>query len=263
MIFEVLSFAVIGALAGILSGLLGIGGGIVTIPCLLLVFNYIDIPPSSFMHLAIGTSLAAMVFNTLSASYSHYKKEAVLINIVKPMALGVIIGALVGASIARVLPSKFLQIFFGCFEILLGVRFLLPEKAMKKHHSLPHFWGLSAISFGVSTFSTVLGIGGGLINVPILNYFHVPVKKAIGTSSALSFLISLFGACSFLLLGMHAPHVQESVGFLYIPAFIIISIISFFTAPYGVKLAHTLPTSILKKIFGGVLLLAGLSMIIN
>ncbi|QVL56950.1 MAG: sulfite exporter TauE/SafE family protein [Simkaniaceae bacterium] len=261
MTFEIISFGLIGILAGILSGLLGIGGGIVTIPLLLLIFNQLEIPSSAIMHLAIGTSLAAMVFNTLSASYSHYKKEAVLFDIVKPMSLGVIVGAIIGALIARIASSSFLQIFFGVFEALLGIRFLLPEPKIVKERKRPSFWGLSTISLGVTTLSTMLGLGGGIINVPILTHFNVPVKKAIGTSSALSFLISLFGALFFLLMGMHSTPVDDTVGYLYIPAFIIISIISFFAAPYGVKLAHRLPTKILKRVFGLVLLIAGAIMI--
>ena len=263
MLFEIVCFALIGLIAGTKSGLLGIGGGIITIPCLLLVFNHIDLPSQSYMHLAIGTSLAAMVFNTLSASYAHYKKQAVLFSIVKPMGIGLLLGTIVGASIARLLSSHFLQIFFGGFECLLGIHFLLPEKKIKKPHILPKFYGLSGIAFCISSFSTMLGIGGGLINVFILNYFHVPMKKAIGTTSVLSFLISFFGAVLFLIVGMHTSSAKESIGFIYIPAFITISIVSFFVAPYGAKLAHKLPTKILKKIFGGVLILAGLLMILS
>lgn len=261
MTFEIISFGLIGILAGLLSGLLGIGGGIVTIPLLLVVFTQIGIPSAEIMHLAIGTSLAAMVFNTFSASYSHYKKEAVLFHIVKPMGLGIIIGAIAGAVIARIASSSFLQIFFGIFEVLFGIRFLLPEAKIKKEKKLPSFWGLSVISISVTTLSTMLGLGGGIVNVPILTHFNIPVKKAIGTSSALSFLISLFGALFFLLVGMHSTPIEDSVGYLYIPAFLIISIISFFVAPFGAKLAHILPTKILKRIFGLALLVAGLVMI--
>lgn len=261
MTFEIISFGLIGILAGLLSGLLGIGGGIVTIPLLLVVFTHIGIPSVEIMHLAIGTSLAAMVFNTFSASYSHYKKEAVLFHIVKPMGLGIIIGAIAGAVIARIASSSFLQIFFGIFEVLFGIRFLLPEPKIKKEKKLPSFWGLSIISICVSTLSTMLGLGGGIVNVPILTHFNIPVKKAIGTSSALSFLISLFGALFFLLFGMQSAPVEDSVGYLYIPAFLIVSVVSFFAAPFGVKLAHILPTKILKRIFGLVLLIAGLIMI--
>lgn len=261
MIFQIFSFGIVGILAGILSGLLGIGGGIVTIPCLVFLFTYLGLPPQSIMHLAIGTSLAAMVFNTLSGSYTHHKKGAVLFSIVKPMSLGILVGAVVGALIASFLSSKFLQIFFGVFEILLGTRFFLPDSKASKEHSIPSFWPLSGISALVTAFSTILGIGGGMVNVPILTHFGVPVKKAIGTSSALSFLISFCGAISFLLLGMRGTHMPDSLGYLYIPAFLMISIVSFFAAPYGARLAHRLPTHIMKKVFAVVLIAAGLSII--
>lgn len=263
MIFQIISFGVIGILAGILSGLLGIGGGIVTIPCLVLIFSQLDIPQEAIMHLAIGTSLAAMVFNTFSGSYTHHKKQAVLFHIVKPMALGVVLGAILGATAANFLSSHFLQIFFGVFEIILGVRFLIPDSKTSIKHPLPSFWPLSAISFCVTAFSTLLGIGGGMINVPILSHFGVPVKKAIGTSSALSFMISFCGAVFFLLLGMHSTNAPDTLGFLYIPAFLIISVVSFFSAPYGARLAHRLPTKVLKKVFAVVLLAAGLVMVIK
>lgn len=261
MTFEIISFGLIGVLAGLLSGLLGIGGGIVTIPLLLLIFSQIGIPSHAIMHLAIGTSLAAMVFNTFSASYSHHKKGAVLFHILKPMGLGIIIGAIFGALIARFASSLFLQIFFGVFETLFGIRFLLPEPKIKKEKKLPPFWGLSLISISVTTLSTMLGLGGGILNVPILTHFNIPLKKAIGTSSALSFLITLFGALFFLLFGMHSNSIDDSAGYLYVPAFLIISIFSFFVAPIGTKLAHSLPTNILKRIFGLALVIAGLTMI--
>jgi len=260
---EIIGFVAIGIAAGMLAGLLGIGGGIVTIPCLILTFHYLHIPPSMMMHLAIGTSLASMVFNSLSSLYSHHRKKGVIFSVVKPMALGVIVGSFVGAYIAKLLPSHFLQIFFGVFECLLGLRFLLPEAKIKKKRSMPGFFGLSGIALGVSTLSTMLGIGGGLINVPVLTHYHVPMKKAIGTSSALSFLISLTGAMFFLAMGIQDTHYPYTYGFIYIPAFIVISIVAFFAAPWGVKLAHLLPTDILRRVFGVVLVLAGLSMIIG
>ncbi len=263
MILQILSFGVIGILAGVLSGLLGIGGGIVTIPCFVLVFSQLDIPQGTIMHLAIGTSLAAMVFNTFSGSYTHHRKQAVLFHIVKPMILGVLLGAILGATAANALSSHFLQISFGVFEILLGIRFLLPDSKTRKKHPLPSFWPLSGISFCVTSLSTLLGIGGGMVNVPILSHFGVPIKKAIGTSSALSFLISFCGAVFFLLLGMHSTKAPDTLGFLYIPAFLIISVVSFFAAPYGARLTHRLPTKVLKKVFAVILLAAGIVMVIK
>lgn len=260
---EIIGFILIGLAAGILAGLLGIGGGIVTVPCLILTFHYLQVPPNLLMHLAIGTSLAAMIFNALSSSLSHYRKKGVIFSVVKPMAVGIIGGSFVGAFIAKLLPSSFLQIFFGVFECLLGLRFLLPEKKIKKTRSMPNFFGFTGIALAVSTLSTMLGIGGGLINVPILTHYHVPLKKAIGTSAALSFLISLMGAIFFLTMGLTGINYPYTFGFIYLPAFVVISIVSFFAAPWGVKLAHVLPTDILRRVFAVVLILAGLSMIIG
>ena len=263
MIIDILFFALTGICAGFLSGLLGIGGGIVTIPLLVLIFTRMDIAPSLIMHLAIGTSLASMTFNTFSASFSHYRKKAVLFPIIKPMAIGIVVGTSIGAMIAHFATSSFLKIFFGCFELLVGIRFLLPDRKLGKDTKLPSFWPLSTIALGVSTLSAMLGIGGGILNVPILSHFHVPIKKAIGTASALSFLISLFAALYFLLFGIHSAKLHDAVGYLYLPAFIAISLSSMLAAPLGAMLAHRLHTTILKKIFALALLIAGAVMILK
>ncbi|MDJ0651782.1 MAG: sulfite exporter TauE/SafE family protein [Simkaniaceae bacterium] len=147
---------------------------IVPIPALLFVFAHIGIPSAEIMRLTINTALAAMVFNTFSASYFHYKKGAVLVSIVKPMRLGISIGTIVGALSARIVSSSFLQVFFGIFKILFGIRFLLPEPKMKKEKQPPSLLGLLIISMGVSTLSRMLGLGGGMVNVPILTSFNSP-----------------------------------------------------------------------------------------
>lgn len=258
---EIFAFIATGLAAGILAGLLGIGGGIVTIPCLIMTFHFLKTPHDLIMHLAIGTSLAAMIFNTFSSAFSHYRKKGVIFSIVKPMALGVLVGSFVGAMVAKVLPGSLLQIIFGIFECLVGLKFLLPEKQLKQTRKMPKFFGLSTISLVVSSISTMLGIGGGLLNVPVLTHFHVPLKKAIGTSSALSFLISLLGAIYFLALSAGSTDYPGTLGFIFIPAFIVISVVSFFSAPWGVKLAHVLPTDILRRVFGVILIIAGIVMI--
>lgn len=258
---EIIAFTFIGIIAGMLSGLLGIGGGVITIPCLLFSFKMMGLPPNSWMHLAIGTSLAAMIFNTFSAAWSHHKKQSVLFEVVKPMALGILFGGMIGATFARILPSFFLQNIFGAFEVILGIRFLIPTKKPMREAPLPHFWKLSGIALAISSLSTFLGIGGGLINVPILMHYHVPAKKAIGTSAALSFLISAFGAMSFLVMGIQRADFEHALGYIYIPAFWAISITSFVVAPFGAKLAHHLHTHHLRKVFGIALCIAGLAMI--
>lgn len=254
-------FLLLGLLSGVLAGLLGIGGGVVLIPALLAIFKWLGIPHSDLMQLAVGTSLAAMVFTTLSSSISYLKKKNVIFSIALPMGSGIIFGTLLGAWLTKILSSDFLQIFFAIFEVLIGIRFLLKEKPVVHFRPLPPPWGLSCIGMGVSTLATMLGVGGGLINVPILTYFHVPLKQAIATSSALSFVISCTGAIFFLLMRRNHTPLPESMGYIYLPAFIIISLFSFITAPYGVKLAHYLPKATLKRVFGVVLIIAGVMVV--
>lgn len=260
---ELIGFILIGLFAGIAAGFLGIGGGIVTIPCLLFIFHHLQMPSSILMRLTIGTSLAAMVFNTLSSFISHYRKKGVIFSIVRPMSLGVIFGTFIGAFIAKHLSSAFLKVFFGIFECYLGLHFFFPDKKRKKIHPMPSFFTLSGMAFGVSTFSTMLGIGGGLINVPILMRYGISLKKAVGTSSALSFLITLMGALFFVVIGKQETMISYTFGFIYLPAFFIISFVSFISAPLGAKLTHLLPPDISKRVFGFILMLAGLNMIFS
>lgn len=260
--FEISSFILIGILAGIIAGLLGVGGGIVTVPCLLVVFHYLGVQHDVIMQFAIGTSLAIMVFTSLAASYSHYKRQGIIFPVVWSMGIGIVIGSVLGAFIAKILTSYFLQIFFAVFEFLLGLRFLFPQKKREKdQHCLPHFFTLSTIGCGVSIIATLLGLGGGIFTVPILTYFHVQIKKAIGTSSMLSFVISLAGSLAFAFLRTQSStENHESFGFIHIKAFIIISIVSCLFAPLGVKLASKCSTNKLRVIFGVALSLTGLVM---
>jgi uncharacterized protein len=260
-----IAYALVGVLSGIMGGLLGISGGAITVPCLLYIFQYIGIEQDFLMHFAIGTSLAAMVFNSISATYSHDKRGAVLWDIFRTMLPGLIIGSFLGALIARVLPSSFLQKIFGGFECLLAIYFFLPYRPeeIKEHKILFHGkWILRTLSFGISCISNILGLGGGAFMVPSLIACNVPTKKAIGTSAATGLLITFLGAISYLSLGMMQKNFPDSIGFLYLPAFIVISITTFLAAPYGTMLAHRLPTKLLRYIFAVVLIGVGVIMIL-
>jgi uncharacterized membrane protein YfcA len=258
---EIFLFVGIGLVAGLLAGLLGLGGGIVIVPALVFTFKYLHIPSDQLMQLAVGTSLAAMIINSFSSFLSHYKKKGVIFAIVKPMAMGILVGSCFAVLIAKSFSSRFLQTFFGIFQCLLGLYFLFPQKPPKKTRSLPSPFPLSLIGTGVAAISTILGIGGGLINVPIFTHYHIPFKKAIGTSAALSFLISVIGTLFFLIFAEQHSEVPYTIGFIYLPAFIVIGLVAFFTAPFGVKLAHSMPVDILKRLFGAILIFSGLSMI--
>jgi uncharacterized membrane protein YfcA len=260
---EIAAYALLGIVAGLLSGLLGIGGGVVTVPCLVLIFGLLKFPPDSIMHMAIGTSLAAMVFNTISSTWAHNRRGAVLWDVVIRMMPGIVVGSILGALVAHLLSGDILEIAFGLFAICLGIYLLRPYHLHEGDHRLPGTVALSGVGCGLGWISNILGIGGGIITVPILVAYRVPEKKAIATSAATSFSISLLGALSYLYFGLKHASVKESIGYLYLPAFIVISIATFLAAPYGAKLTHILSPPLLRRIFAGALILTGLVMVLT
>ena len=255
-------YLIIGSIAGIMGGLLGIGGGSLTVPALLLMFSLWGFPKDHLMHIAIGTSLCAMVINTCSSTYFHHRKGAVVWKAVKHIVLGIILGSFLGAFLARDLSSDFLQEFFGVFACLIGLVFVRPtSKVIQGTHKMPGFFVFGLVGTGVATLANLLGIGGGFFMVPLLLYFRFDEKKAVATSSATSFLISLGGAIGYLIAADRGLGMPGCFGYVYMPAFLAISLSSLVASFYGVKLAHALPPSLLRKIFAATMVAIGLSMI--
>jgi len=261
LILPYILYAIVGMLSGVLAGLLGISGGLITVPCLFIIFKFTGLPQEFLMHMAIGTSLAAMVFNSFSSALYHHKKGSVLWTTAKKMLGGIIIGSIIGALIAHVLSGVILEIIFGLFALILGVRFFRNVPLKEGDARLPSTLALNGIGIGIGGLSNILGIGGGVVTVPILLHYQVSAQKAIGTSAATGFIITLIGAIAYLLFGLQHKMPVESIGYVNLPAFFVISIVSFLFAPFGVKLAHKLPTLKLRCYFGVVLIFTGLSMI--
>ena len=238
--FAYIIYAIIGIFAGFLGGLFGIGGGIIVVPSLLFAFDLLGFSPNHAMQVAIGTSLAAMVFTSASSSWAHYQHKGIYWNLVISFTPGIMAGAVLGALIADYLPAKILAIFFGIFLSLVGLHFLLSKKIQEgllvNQEPLPHFLVTFFLGLAIGTISSVLGIGGGIITVPLFLMFHTPLKNAISTSAFTGFLIALVGALSFLYFGSKREVFSESAGYIYLPAFIFISIASVLSAPYGAKL---------------------------
>lgn len=255
-----LAYLVIGSLAGIIAGLLGLGGGVVTVPCLLIVFSLLKFQESYLMHMAIATSLAAMIFNTFSATWAHNKRKAVLWKIVFKMAPGFVLGSCLGVFLASSLSDPVLENFFGVFLCILGVYFLFKKERIQGNYQLPKTPLLWLLSSGIGAISNLLGIGGGAMTVPLLVHFNVDEKRAIGTSSCTSFLLTAIGAISYLFLGLGKTTTTDTLGFINLPACLIIGLTSFLTAPFGTKLAHELPIARIRKIFAVVVIFTGLSM---
>lgn len=261
-IMTLILYAIIGIFAGFIGGLLGVGGGLVVVPALIFMFQYLDFPLTYAMQVAVGTSLGAMVFTAASSAWAHYTQKGVYWHLFRVLAPGIILGAILGAVIADYISTASLKMIFGVFAILIGIYFLFSQEFKESRTKLaPHLILWIIIGVIIGSISSILGIGGGIMTVPILTAFGVPIRNAISTSAATGFLIALIGAISFLYLGMHQDTFSGSIGYLYLPAFISIGITSSLMAPYGAKLAYKFPTKILKRIFGIFLIATGIGMV--
>lgn len=253
-------YALIGLLGGLVSGLFGVGGGIVLIPCLLLVFQLSGFPSVYMMQLAIGTALPVMVFTTLSAAISHKNKGAVLGDILKKMGWGIILGAFIGAFLGHIFPSVILQILFGLILIVFGVNFYRNDQMLPTRWLNPILKSWKLAAFVIAAISSFLGLGGGIFTVPFLTHQRVPIKKAIGTASVVSCMIAFVASLGYLLFGFTETYYRATLGYTYLPAFLFLTPFGIVGAVLGARLTHRLKSQKLKRIFSIVLVLFGLFM---
>lgn len=259
--YWIVSFIAVGLGAGLLSGLLGIAGGIITVPCFLLIFKAMGLPSEYLMHVAVGTSLSAMSFNSFASMLAHHRRGGVIWEAITKMFPGMVLGVGLGSFIAGLLSSGFLQDFFGGFEVLVGLYFLCPFKA-KDEGVIPSWWVLSGCLLVISGLSAMLGIGGGLMVTPLLVFLGFDMRKSIGTAAAASFLVCVFGAISYLVLGLTSGvHINDCIGYIHFPAFLIVSLSAPFAAVIGAYLTHKLSVKLLRKVFGVALILAGVALL--
>ena len=258
-LFEFLIYLIIGLAAGFSSGLFGIGGGVIVVPALLTIFYALDFPPEKIMQMAVATSITAMVMTSGSSAWAH--RKGVDWRLLKALLPGILLGSFLGAYIAYLLPTKTLQNVFGIFLCFFGIYFLLTakneeiEKKIKTNHVMFGFLGVL-----VGTISSVLGIGGGILTVPVLILVGASLRKAISTSAATGFFIAFVGALSFFYLGWQEGDSFNS-GYVYVPAFIVIGLAAMIMAPQGAKFAYSTSSMILKRIFGSFQIIIGILMI--
>lgn len=263
MILELLPFAALGAVAGTLAGLLGVGGGIVVVPGLAFLLAGGDVPPDRLMQVAVGTSLATIVVTALSSIRAHHRRGAVRWPVVARMAPGLMLGAVLGALIADALPTRTLAILFGLFLLLVAAR-LAFDGEPRPHRRLPGTAGLSALAGGIGTISSLFGIGGGTMTVPLLAWCNVPLREAVATSAAGGLPIALAGAAAFALAGSDIGGMPAaSSGYLHWPAFIAVAPLSVAFAPLGARLAHTIPVAGLRRGFALFVLVVGVRMLVG
>jgi len=250
-----LGYLALGAVAGFFAGLLGVGGGAIMVPVLALMFAAQGFSESQLMHLALGTSMAAIVFTSAASLRAHHAHGAVRWEIVKTIAPGILIGTFLGAQLASAIPTRPLAIFFTVFMSYVAFQLLANVKP-KPSRRLPGRFGMFAVGGGIGAISALVAIGGGSLSVPFMTWCNVKMHEAIGTSAAIGFPIAAAGTAGYLVGGWSATALPAgSFGYVYLPALAACVAASMLAAPLGAKAAHRLPVATLKKIFAGVILL--------
>ena len=262
MIDPLVYYLLIGAVAGILAGLLGVGGGLVIVPTLVFVFHAYSIAETSATHVAIGTSLATIVFTSLSSVWAHHRRDAVMWPVFLHLTPGLVTGAFIGATVADSLSTQSLSKVFGVFELLIAA-YMIYDTKPAPHRELPGFAGLYGAGSIIGIVSSIIGIGGGTMTVPFLVWCNQNIRKAIATSAACGLPIAVAGAAGFIVAGLNETALPKGTsGYLYWPAFIGIVVCSVLTAPLGARLAHTIPMGALKKVFALLLIGLGIRMLL-
>lgn len=248
----------LGAAVGFAAGLLGIGGGMLLVPFMTMILTAKDFPKEHIVHMAIATSLATIMFTSISSVRAHHARGAVRWDIVKLLAPGILVGSWIGPWIGAQLNSSGLAMAFAVFVTLSAMQMLLDKKPAASR-DLPGAPGMFGAGGVIGTLSGLVGAGGGFVSVPFMTWCNVKIHNAVATSAALGFPIALAGTLSNVYHGINEQGLPTgSLGFIYLPALLVISLASVTTAPLGAKTAHSLPVKSLKKVFALVLfVLAG------
>lgn len=252
----ILACGAIGVVAGFLAGLLGIGGGVVIVPALLLVFDAFGVVTltDGAARLAVGTSLATIIVTSLSAARAQLRRGAVRWPIVRSWTPALLLGSFASGPVAALLPQAALPWFIGVFLLIVAL-IMLAQWRPAPHRTLPGLAGNLAMGSGAGLVSGLAGIGGGNVIVPTLVFHNVPIQQAAATASALGVPIALSGTLGFLLSGWGVTGLPVgSVGYVWLPAALIIAAITFLIAPLGVAVAHRSPAILLKRVFGALLM---------
>ncbi len=249
ILITVFILTVLGGFAGVLAGLLGIGGGAILTPGIYYILRHYGYHDNA-MHIAVGTSLMTIIFTGAVSGYAHYKKNAVDLTLLKRFLPGGFLGVCAGTLIADQVHSGALKIIFATFQLLFGSYMLLQSNKTALFLKMPGAFLTGVISAFNAGLATLTGVGGGVQNVVFMTICNVEIRRAVATAAALGPFIALFGSLGFLVIGLKDTHLPPySFGYVNFPIFLCIITTSVFTAPFGVKLAHSLPVKKLKKIF--------------
>ena len=254
-----------GAIAGLLAGLLGVGGGIVIVPMLYHVFTYVGVDASVIMPLAIGTSLATIIVSSIMSARGHHGRGNVDLVLIRNWLPGVVVGVFLGTWVGGVLPSEVLRMAFGVFMTLISIHmFITSQRKLTLGDHLPSIGGQRVMSAGVGSIASMLGIGGGTVVVPLLNFFNFPMHRAVGSAAVVGVIVSLPAALGYVITGWNAEHLPlGSTGYVNWLAFAALVPMTMLFAPLGVRLCHRLDVSRLRQVFALVLFVVGLKMVFS
>lgn len=257
----ILVYMLLGAVAGTLAGLLGIGGGIMVVPGLAWVFMHFQIAPDYAMHMACGTSLAIMVLTTGSSLHSHVKRKVEFWAIYRKFLPGIVLGVMLGALFSTWLTSRVLAIVFAVFVLLMALKMFL-HRGTGGEHRLPGWLGMSSVGIGIGAKSGLLGLGGGVITIPFLTYCGVNMRKSVVVSVMVGMTIALIGSVSYIVLGLRQAGLPAwSLGYIYFPAWISVALASMVCARVGAYFSHRMPVRALKIVFAVLMFLIGVRML--
>lgn len=257
------AFLGLGACAGFFAGLLGVGGGIVMVPVLVMLFDAQGFAANLGVHLALGTSMAAILFSALAGLRAHHRHGAVIWSVVRDITPGILLGTALGTLVARHIPTRALALIFAVFVVFLAAQMIFNLKPAPTRQ-LPGRFAIASAGAGIGVISSLLAVGGGALTVPFLTWCNVRMHQAIGTSAAVGFPIALGGTLGYIVNGMAAGGLPPySLGFVYLPGLAGIVAASVVTAPIGARTAHRLPVATLRRIFAAVLVLLAGKMLWN
>ena len=261
MLLSLVAYVFCGAVAGVLAGLLGVGGGVVLVPMMVAIFPTVGVPAQYVQQMALGTSLASIMITSVSSARAHNARGAVHWDIFKAITPGILIGTFCGGLVATHLPTLFLKIFFVCFILFVSAQ-MLSNYRPAPGRDLPGAVGTAGVGGVIGLVSSFVGIGGGTLSVPFMTFCNVPLHHAVGTSAAIGFPIAVAGTLGYIVGGWGRPDLPTmSLGFVNLWALLGIASASFLTAPLGVRLSHSLPSGKLKKGFACFLILVALKMV--
>ncbi|QJW84268.1 sulfite exporter TauE/SafE family protein [Ramlibacter terrae] len=244
----VLELAALGLCTGFLAGLLGIGGGMIMVPFMLMILTARGYPAEHGLKMAVATSLATICFTSLSSVYAHHQRGAVQWRLVRLLAPGILAGSVLGAQVAVGMPVKVMSIVFAVFVAFSATQMLLNRKP-KPSRTLPGAAGIFGAGAVIGGVSALVGAGGAFVSVPFMTWCNVKIHEAVATSAALGFPIALFGTAGYIWAGRALEPMPGAFGYLYLPGLLVISLASVTMAPLGARTAHRLDVRPLRKLF--------------